>query len=664
MKKINFFESSFLIVLFLSIYLTFDYNWWSSGNLKVHDYIFLPILFTTYFFLKDKFFIFLALLFSSLLINIESFNVLFSLFLLSFCSLNLGHYIVNERLKYESYFLSIENFAVGLALISTIIFCFSFFKINYPLLYLIIFLTPSIIIFYKKNFKSFYLDTLNYKNSNLNKYSLFIICFLFIYYFSAVSLDETSHDAVSHHLTIPYQMYLNNHWGYDVNNYVWAAVQHGSQWIFTFLYFFGQEKAIKFFLFLIVLLSSIYIYSILNKKFNNKKYSLYASLIYLSLPINLYLLRGIFVDILHSFIFLSIIILLIENKKNKWPIISILIGFCFAIKSSTIIIIPLVLFLYIRECFLEKKIDFKNFFFLICLFLIFGAGSYINAFVITGSPTFPLYNEIFKSDLISKDAFYHPFYSQTKLNDFFEISLNSKKYGEFINNGAIGLVLLILPISILFLKKKEFFETEFISVIGIIIGCVIMFQFQAYLRYIYFLIPSVLILFFLIIHGKIKNFKILNFALCLILLVNCLKFDKISSELPNNYKLYFSKQKNNEFFFNGRKLQGIAKIINSEERFKGKRVLILSHNNDPIFYKFNMPVYFYSWHSIDFFKNIVKIGNLNKTMDLMKIDYIVYNNEHTVSNFENIFRDNPKDFTDKQFELYGFTVAKNTYQQN
>ena len=77
-----------------------------------------------------------------------------------------------------------------------------------------------------------------------------------------------------------------------------------------------------------------------------------------------------------------------------------------------------------------------------------------------------------------------------------------------------------------------------------------------------------------------------------------------------------------------------------------------------------MPVYFYSWHSIDFFQNIVKIGNLNKTMDLMKIDYIVYNNEHSVSNFENIFRDNPKDFTDKQFELYGFTVAKNTYQQN
>ena len=148
------------------------------------------------------------------------------------------------------------------------------------------------------------------------------------------------------------------------------------------------------------------------------------------------------------------------------------------------------------------------------------------------------------------------------------------------------------------------------------------------------------------------------------MLVNCLKFDKISGELPNNYKLYFSKKENNEFFFNGKKLQGIAKIINSEERFKGKRVLILSHNNDPIFYKFNMPVYFYSWHSIDFFQNIVKIGNLNKTMDLMKIDYIVYNNEHSVSNFENIFKDNPKDFTEKQFELYGFTVAKNIYQQN
>ena len=78
----------------------------------------------------------------------------------------------------------------------------------------------------------FYLE-----NFKINKFCFIIISYLFIYYFCAVSLNEASHDAVSHHLTIPSQMYLNHHWPYDVNNFVWAAVQHGSQWIFTFLYF-------------------------------------------------------------------------------------------------------------------------------------------------------------------------------------------------------------------------------------------------------------------------------------------------------------------------------------------------------------------------------------------------------------------------------------------
>ena len=213
-------------------------------------------------------------------------------------------------------------------------------------------------------------------------------------------------------------MYLNHHWPYDVNNFVWAAVQHGSQWIFTFLYFFGNEKAVKLFLFFIFVLASIFIFTTIDKKFQNKQYSLYAALAYLSLPFNFYLFRGMFVDIIHSFIFLIVIILLIENKERKWLVISILTGFCFAIKSSTIIVLPLLLLLYIKDHINSGKINLKELFLSVFLFIIFGLGSYINAYIITGSPTFPLYNEIFKSDLISKEAFYHPFYAETNLRDF------------------------------------------------------------------------------------------------------------------------------------------------------------------------------------------------------------------------------------------------------
>ena len=55
--------------------------------------------------------------------------------------------------------------------------------------------------------------------------------------------------------------------------------------------FFGNEKAVKLFLFFIFVLASIFIFTTIDKKFQNKQYSLYAALAYLSLPFNFYLFR-------------------------------------------------------------------------------------------------------------------------------------------------------------------------------------------------------------------------------------------------------------------------------------------------------------------------------------------------------------------------------------
>jgi hypothetical protein len=67
---------------------------------------------------------------------------------------------------------------------------------------------------------------------------------------------------------------------------------------------------------------------------------------------------------------------------------------------------------------------------------------------------------------------------------------------------------------------------------------------------------------------------------------------------------------------------------------------------------------FFSWHSFEFFNKIVGLGSLEKTIKDMKIDYIIYNSDHTVQKYENFFKDHPKSFTTKIFDLYGFIVAK------
>ena len=102
----------------------------------------------------------------------------------------------------------------------------------------------------------------------------------------------------------------------------------------------------------------------------------------------------------------------------------------------------------------------------------------------------------------------------------------------------------------------------------------------------------------------------------------------------------------------------IADIVNTEEQFKNKNILILSYNNDPLFYKFNSPVTFFSWHSKNFFKNVVKNESLEKTVKEMNITHIIYNSDHTIEKYERFFKDHPNTFSNEIFSLYGFTVAE------
>lgn len=656
MKKVKFPDLIILINTFFLIFLTFKYEWWSNGNLKFPDFLFLPLLILSLVLSTKSFISFLILTLLAIFSNIHYFNPIVSCALLFFSAYMLGHFFITKFLKINLSLYSLQSLAVGFALISTTIFFFSFFKINFSIVYLLIFILPSIIIFSKTNQFSF--KNLYDRFEEIKSYPKVILFYLLGYYFFSVILNEVSHDAVSHHLTIPVQMNLNHYWEYDVNKYIWSVVPQGTQWIFTFLYFFGGIKAIKLFLFIIILLLFIYFYIFCNKLIKNKELSIAASLIFLSLPINLYLLRGQFIDIFHSFIVTAIFLIILNKEEKNWRIISLLLGFSFAIKSSTIIILPVITIVYIIEKISLKNLNIKDFFFCLFLFLFFSTGPYLVAFLKTGSPTFPLYNEIFKSLLISSSAFYHPLYANENLYDFFNTSLNSKKYGEFSNNGAIGIFFLTLTPLLFFHKIKNYFKLEIIIFFGLIAATVIMFKFQAYLRYIYFVVPSIIFCLIIISESVFGNKKILIFIIYLLVAVNCLRFDKINSELIDNPKLYFNNIIFEEYDSKLLPLKNIAKIINSEKKFKDKRILILSFYDDPAYFLFKNNVSFFSWHSLDFFNEIVRIGDLKKTMDLLNIDFVIYDTNYNTKNYEKFFKGHPKNFTKKIIELHGYIIAE------
>ena len=72
MRKINFLDITYVVSISLILILTYKYNWWSNGNLKIQDYIFLPILLIVSYFFRHQYFVFLILLFFGLTININN----------------------------------------------------------------------------------------------------------------------------------------------------------------------------------------------------------------------------------------------------------------------------------------------------------------------------------------------------------------------------------------------------------------------------------------------------------------------------------------------------------------------------------------------------------------------------------------------------------------
>ena len=80
MIKIKLIDTILILSLLTVVFFSFQFDWWSNGNLKIQDYIFFPILLLAIIFIKKKMGIFFLLLLSGLIINLYSFGANWKLF--------------------------------------------------------------------------------------------------------------------------------------------------------------------------------------------------------------------------------------------------------------------------------------------------------------------------------------------------------------------------------------------------------------------------------------------------------------------------------------------------------------------------------------------------------------------------------------------------------
>ena len=601
----------------------------SSGSIKIIGSIIIitSLLYFLNFKLKKYNFIlisFFGLIFLTLITN-TLFQLLIVLFLL-FSSAILGsniRYILKIKLNDDV----LTNILLGLGILSFISYITLHFKINYIWLYFsflffIIFINLNYACKLLNNIKNYTHHLVSQKLSN--PFLLSLILSLFIVYFILSLVPQYNSDALAYHLYIPNYIKHNLFWHFDAQNLVFALFPNTATWINSIIFILGgNEFSLNFLLTIYIIFICLIIRKILLFFQTSCKNICYIIIIFLSTPLTIFLNISLQSEVLWSLFFLAsfyYLILATEKKDNFYSSIwlsALFYSFAVSTKQQALLASPvyLIYVLYNYKNFLKKDaiILLTIIFF---TFLIFGLSSYLEALYLTGNPTFPFFNSIFKS------PFYPPVQFSAYWKEGFDVNLIylftffSEKYYE----GSVGSFgfqwLILLPLILLiYLFNLKNNNHGFILLSALIVFCLI-FYFTSYLRYVFPAFILFLIFFGMTLNNKniIRlnsfNFKVLNNLIILTIILNLLFITTAHWGYRNfSYKNIFNTE---EFNKNSTPIKHLASKVNELNLFN-ENVIFFSQ---PFASVLNAKAIYTNWYNTTINTKINLSGNSD---DLLKI---------------------------------------------
>jgi hypothetical protein len=397
-----------------------------------------------------------------------------------------------------------------------------------------------------------------FRNLNYNEVNgfTFLLVTLILSLFCYVVIPVINYDDLATHYYIQNQFSLGNYPSFDVSIHVWAV----SQWIFDIYYglfesIFNNYGRTYLNLLLAVSIFSI-VYSLLRNKFG-LNLALLVTLLSFSSPVFVLSLTTSQTELISLFLLVNVLYLGLNYTRTSLLLSLPLFAMSVSIKPSNavIFIFPLFVFFFM-EYYKYKFSNVKNKkfvnVFLISCFIAFGM--YIFAYLRTGNPFFPLYNSIFRADHFPNSDFFNSLYSGNfNFNAFFGVIFNTSEYLES-GDGVAGFQLLFLPLFVLsipfFIKKNT---KSALMLLSVVVGGVLIFYFQQYVRYLMPIIFVLTILYALMISDSVNsNVKIKSLSIYVMLLLVLFNFTKVRDSIwylggwTNNYA--FSHEKASDAF--------------------------------------------------------------------------------------------------------------------
>ncbi|MDY7577615.1 glycosyltransferase family 39 protein [Herbaspirillum sp. RTI4] len=448
-------------------------------------------------------------------------------------------------------------------------------------------------------------------------------------------LPDVGYDALAVHLNVPARMLETGLWRFDVTEYIWAVMPLGADWLLVPPYFLAGEAGARLMSISFLLATAWLTYQILLPRIGSLC-ALAAPALLLTLPLTFLVSATTFVEPALALFFVCCFSELSGSDNSpigSWLVMGVIAGYACSIKLLGAPLLPILLIgvlIRSRTGHFEKP-TLRVVVVALVFFLLCSLPPYIVALFKTGNPFFPFYNQIFRSPFFTTESvfgngqgFSNPLYSKTlSWRLLWDASVNSKAFGESVANGAVGIVFLVMvPLSLLIGAVRRRWWLVAV-VLGSMAYIAVVFHSQAYLRYVYQIVPWLLIA----ASWAFSKFAIPRLSVVLVVAILCavnlLRFPVTFWPLQQFDPMLFISRASNQAFFSANKpIAVVGDILEKMDDMRDQQILIIGA--DPAFSHFPSGTLADSWHSSRYFYSEIKYTEFTKLVGQLGVDVIVH----------------------------------------
>lgn len=395
--------------------------------------------------------------------------------------------------------LGLGGLLPGLALLVTLISLTAALPVHYPSVYLVVLTLPilkkrtDVFLIFRRGLPAVFPETRG------TAAAAALAAFPLLCHWLVALKPEVSADGLAMHLVIPARLAVDHRWSFDVGQFTWAVMPMGVDWTYAAGYLLGGEAAARLLNFAFLCLVALLLYQIL-RRWVKSPAALCMVALFLSSPLVQLVTGSLFVENLWTAMLLGGLLAIMKFRETRETgrlhAAALLLGTAVAMKLGALVFAMVLLLIAVTELFRKPSSHWpKTLLAMTAVFVAFACIPYVTAWKITGNPVFPFANTLFKSPLYDTATAWQDLRYKTPLSlaTAYDATFHTARYLEGLGGGFTLHWIFLLPVAAAILGRRRWPWPAAPIMAGILFCFFVVLSGQAYLRYIYPLLPLAMI---------------------------------------------------------------------------------------------------------------------------------------------------------------------------